>query len=97
MVIYEFNCNCGCRYIGRTQCTFSKLREQHVPKWLNDGRQERPRSKVIPTSSVTKHLMECQKFEKGAKDKFKVRMKVASLYQLKIAEAMMIKLERPES
>jgi hypothetical protein len=51
-IIYEFDCVCGCKYIGRSERNLSVRLREHLPQWLLKGENRTPRS------SIGKHLLD---------------------------------------
>ena len=69
---------------------------QHILKWLENGKKERPRSKQPPNSSITKHLINCTAFNPPGAQHFKILHSGEHLCLNKILEALEIKFRNPE-
>ena len=63
-VIYDFSCGCGATYIGRSERALSHRAGEHLPAWLLRGESSRPRSTAPPTSSITRHVVTCTRFNR---------------------------------
>nr|CAH8826365.1 unnamed protein product [Trichobilharzia regenti] len=50
--VYQFECVCGSKYIGRTERQLSTRMMEHLPKWLETAECK------VSKSSVTKHLVD---------------------------------------
>ena len=92
-VVYQFTCDCGETYIGRTEKTLQQRAKQHFPKWLKNGEKQRPRSQAEPKSSVTRHVMRCAEFTDPPK--FKLLHKQHGKQLNRILEAIHIKIDKP--
>ena len=105
-VVYEYKCECGARYVGRTTKRLDERIKQHVPnrilKNIVPTRQQPKRqcnliSVANCDSSIGKHLLENKKCaETYSNSQFKVLSKCRSLFSLKIYESMYIKLGQPD-
>ena len=93
-VVYEFKCPCGARYVGRTQRPLAVRVKEHLPKWLYSS-GSRSRSTLPPTSSVTKHLMNCPHRTHIDTNWFRILQQCDSFLSLRVAEAVAIKLSSP--
>lgn len=94
-VIYQFTCDCGDDYVGRTGQQLSARIKQHCPKWSWTGNRCRPRSKRLPQSAITRHVMSCQRFTGLPTDHFKIIQRSHSTTMRKILEALEIKSRQP--
>ena len=58
--IYQFTCDCGDSYIGRTdRCLSSRIKE-HLPQWVQRTIENGPQAEVThkqPASSIARHLL----------------------------------------
>ena len=90
-VIYNFECTCGCRYVGRTGRRIEDRIKDHVPKWLANELKCPPRSNRTPASAVTRHLQVCDCPSVVARTRFKVLYRSESDFMLRILEALTIK------
>ena len=93
--IYSFQCNCGDSYVGRTGQRLDSRIKQHIPQWIALGQRQRPRSRQTVTSSITRHILSCNKFLGAPIDHFKVLHFEQSSNLRKILEALEIKNKRP--
>ena len=95
-VVYHFQCPCGKgQYVGRTELPLGDRVRQHVPRWLEQGNKERPRSKKPPQSSIARHRLECTTPLENIHSCFKVLHAPKTLFSLKILEALEIKFRKP--
>ena len=94
-VVYQFKCDCQQDYIGRTEATLSTRIGQHIPKWLESGKKSRPRSTQLPSSSIAKHIMQCDAFTQPSTDHFGIIHKGHHPTTNRILEAIEIKLYSP--
>ena len=94
-VVYQFHCDCTEQYIGRTECRLEDRIKQHIPKWLEAGSKVRPRSKALPNSSITKHILSCDLYHSPRNNHFKILHKGRSKYLNSILEALHISIDRP--
>ena len=94
-VVYRFVCNCEDAYVGRTEATIGQRVRQHIPKWLDEGKKERPRSKQAPTSSIARHILSCRCYDGPALDHFTILHKGHSKMLNSILEALEIKATSP--
>lgn len=95
-VIYNFECTCGCKYLGRTGRRLEDRIKEHVPKWLANEMKCPPRSSRIPTSAITRHLQICDCPSTVARTRFKTLYRSDSGYILRILEALSIKRFSPD-
>ena len=95
-LIYGFQCDCGCNYVGRTGRRLQDRINEHIPQWLNTVEKKPPRSKKSPQSSIAKHLQTCTTTAQQARSSFKVLFKHPSPRQLRILEALVIKRNKPD-
>ena len=49
--IYQFECVCGCKYIGRTDRRLDQRIREHIPDWIINQKSG------VPRSAITKHLV----------------------------------------
>jgi hypothetical protein len=94
-LIYKFTCDCGDSYVGRTERTLLDRASEHIPQWLSNS-SSRPRSSVLPTSSITRHAMSCNRFQ-YCRDfsHFTVLFRSSNSSRLKILEALSILYLKP--
>ena len=88
-VIYEFSCNCGCNYVGRTKRRLGDRIKEHIPKWYLENK------KKTGESTITKHLLTCTNPPTDPRNAFKIIRKARSINELKILEAIFIKRLKP--
>ena len=89
-VIYSFRC--GCRtasYIGRTSRTLAVRAREHIPKWLEMGRQGKC------SSSISEHLLACNSCPPAPRDQFVIVAQGRHQRLLRIMEALFIKRDQP--
>jgi len=95
-VVYLFSCYCGTEdYVGRTQLPLGERVRQHLPKWLLQGRKQRPRSQKGLQSAIARHALDCTAVDDDLTSRFKVIQKAKNALDLKILEALEIKDRRP--
>ena len=68
---------------------------EHCPRWLVAGHKHRPRSTVEPSSTITKHLLQCPSTLNTPISHFKVLHKDSNFNIVKILEAVEIKIRKP--
>ena len=86
--VYQFECVCGSKYIGRTERRLSTRMMEHLPKWLNTAEFK------VPKSAITKHLVDYA-HDIEAKKSFTVVSKQRNRKMLAIAEACAIRIYKP--
>ena len=89
-VLYEFNCTCGSKYIGRTERRLSQRMAEHVPRWLLHG-ERRPKT----SSAIARHLQECTPTV-PAKSCFSILRRCKGKFHLRVLEALFIKEKQPD-
>ena len=104
--IYKFKCECGSQYVGRTNQRLGDRIKQHVPSVIRNktqpSRQQPERlcrsSQLISCdSAVGKHLLSNKSCaETYSDDNFRILYKCRSAFQLKVMEAIYIKLNDPD-
>ena len=96
-VIYQFLCDCGSSYLGRTERALSRRVDEHLPRWLMDGATHRPRSTAPPTSAVARHALECGQFDRSRmkSDHFKVVARARHRSLLPMLESCFIIQRKP--
>jgi hypothetical protein len=57
-VIYQFQCDCGSSYVGKTERNLSTRVKEHIPRWLVFNVNVLPKARKL-SSSITKHLLSC--------------------------------------
>ena len=67
MVIYEYECHCDSRYVGRTTQRLQECIKQHVPKAI--------RQRATPTQEQGTHRSQPTRTQSNKKCKAKVRLK----------------------
>ena len=91
--IYQFECTCGSRYIGRTERRLDCRAREHIPAWLvNNG-------SGTAHTAVTKHVMSCDHIDRNNIDRrkvFSIVNRQHSLTLLKLAEACLIRRLQPD-
>jgi hypothetical protein len=97
-VIYNFSCNCGSRYVGRTSRNLSERISEHLPQWFVAGGNERPRSRSEPPSAITRHAIGCRRFDRTRPrgDYFSIVTHARSKAMLPLLEACVIKSQCPD-
>ena len=95
-VVYHFKCVCdSAEYVGRTQLPLSVRIRQHVPKWLIEGKKQRPRSDRAPDSSIARHRLICNHRDDHIYSRFKILHVTNNFMALKVLEALEIKNKNP--
>ena len=95
--IYKFSCNCGSRYIGRTERRLGVRVTEHLPKWSRQTEAKRPRSTAQPNSAITRHVTRCQLFQHStADDCFSVVTRARHTRMLPYLEATFIARIKPD-
>ena len=96
-LIYKFQCECGDIYVGRTERKLNDRVKEHLPKWTST-QNTRPRAKSLPSSSITRHIVSCDFFNKSADrlSHFSIMFKSPFSPYLKILEAMSILRTKPK-
>ena len=97
--IYQFTCDCGNSYIGRTdRCLKSRIKE-HLPKWVLRAVESGPQTETtrrLPASSIARHLLtSCHKVNPD--NAFRVLLSHPNPTFLRFAEAVAINNLRPPS
>ena len=92
LVVYNYRCACGASYVGRTERTLEQRMKEHIPKWCAAGKS-RPRSQQPPSSSITHHHLTCP--QTASRDNFRVVKFCRTALELRISEAVLIRLTRP--
>ena len=87
-VIYQFDCICGSRYIGRTQRHLETRIKEHIPRWLQQSRTGQT------NSAISKHLFETRHIV-NPQDSFKIIFMSPKTTLLPIAEAVAINRFKP--
>ena len=91
-VIYNFQCDCGHSYIGRTDRNLGTRIKEHLPRWL----QSTNRAGRNPASSVCKHAVDCDDFVgRDFISYFSVLASSSCFMSLRILEALFIKRLKP--
>ena len=95
--IYQFTCDCGNSYIGRTdRCLKSRIKE-HLPKWVLRAVESGPQTETtrrLPASSIARHLLtSCHKVNPD--NAFRVLLSHPNPTFLRFAEAVAINNLRP--
>ena len=87
-VIYQYKCECGSTYIGRTGRKLSRRIKEHLPIWVFKGEKRNSNS----MSAITKHLIDnnCVPNPKLFKILFH-----SSSFKLKYLESVAISLLKP--
>nr|CAH8876603.1 unnamed protein product [Trichobilharzia regenti] len=86
--IYQFECVCGSKYIGRTERRLSTRTMEHSPKWLKIAECK------VPKSSITKPLVDYG-HDIDAVKSFTIVSKQTNKKMLAIAEACAIRIYKP--
>ena len=104
-VVYDFNCECGSRYVGRTSQRLSDRIKQHVPNAIRQKpipTRKQPKRQCASTttvncdSSIGRHLLSNKTCAEAYNEsRFRILSKCRSSYNLKIKEAVYIKLNNP--
>ena len=88
-LVYQFICDCGAVYIGRTSRRLETRVREHLPKWLIEGRSGRA------NSAITSHLLECNCLRGSLREKFSIVFHARNDRLLRILEALTIKNFKP--
>ena len=88
-IIYEFDCICGCRYVGRTSRHLGTRINEHIPKWLTHS------GIGLSKSAITKHLKETGHIV-DTSAAFKVIYQPKRRAALNVAEAVAINRLSPD-
>ncbi|CAI2738924.1 unnamed protein product [Dicrocoelium dendriticum] len=98
--VYQFVCDCGKSYIGRTNRTLTSRIKEHVPRWVQREvaqiayPRQIPCSRRPPASSIGKHLLDSgHQLELGSA--FKVVLRHTNPRFLRFAEAVAISRIKP--
>lgn len=92
-LVYSYDCACGASYVGRTERSLGKRISEHIPRWCEAGRS-RPRSTKPPSSAITlHHTTSCH--HRPCRDSFKIVKVCRSSTELRISEAVQIRLTTP--
>ena len=95
-VVYHFRCPCTTNdYIGRTEQPLGERINQHLPKWLIEGKKHGPRSDKKPSSAIARHRLECNVPTEDIKNCFKIVHNINNTVLLRILEALEIKYRQP--
>ena len=96
MCVYLFTCTCGVRYIGRTMRQLSKRMKEHCPVSMRTGTMKTLNSSIVQHLIDSNHVVD-------PKQTFSVLYSVprnlnraTSVHLLSTAEAIAIRLYRPE-
>ncbi|CAH8524172.1 unnamed protein product [Dicrocoelium dendriticum] len=96
--IYQFVCNCGSSYIGRTDRSLGKRIGEHIPKWIaklsTQEAGEREKVSKMPASSIAKHLLESG-HQVDPRSTFTVIYRNDNPKVLRFAEAVALNRHRP--
>nr|WBB44924.1 reverse transcriptase [Chrysogorgia stellata] len=105
-IIYEFKCECGSRYVGRTSQRLGDIMKQHVPTNIRrkivplrqqPRRQCRQDTVINCDSAISRHLLSNSQCAKSYNDtNFRILAKCRSPFQLKVLESIYIKLSDPD-
>ena len=95
-VVYQFRCLCSQGYVGRTELRLGDRIAQHIPQWLNSGKNARPRSSKAPDSSIAKHIMGCNLRPCKPREQFKILHRGHGFTLNRILEALEIKQRMPQ-
>jgi hypothetical protein len=87
-IIYQFDCICGSKYIGRSERNLSVRLREHLPQWLLKGENRTPRS------AISKHLLDTG-HHIVPDQAFRVINRQRSGKLLRIAEAVAIRRLHP--
>ena len=95
--IYKFSCGCGSSYVGRTERRLGVRMAEHLPKWSLEQGARRPRSSAEPSSAITRHVTNCQLFQRSAADRcFSVVARARHARMLPFLEATLIASSNPD-
>ncbi len=96
-IIYEFECPCSSKYLGRTSRYLSDRVKEHVPVWLRSGNGRQPRSQNV-SSSIARHLLVCDVANVGNVEQyFKIIHEgFRSSFKAHILEALLISSQSPD-
>lgn len=97
-VIYQFKCDCGSSYIGRTGNSLAKRIEQHAPaNFRMKLTDEEEYVDLSPSSAIGQHLLENPACAQNFKSqKFTILAQARSDFHLKILEALYIMSKSPK-
>ena len=101
-VVYEFKCECGSRFVGRTNQRLDDRIKQHVPSVIRNKtqpsrqqpeRQCRSSQLISCDSAVGKHPLSNKSCaETYSDDNFRILYKCRSAFQLKVIEPFALNL-----
>ena len=95
--IYKFSCGCGSSYVGRTERRLGVRMAEHLPKWSLEQGARRPRSSAEPSSAITRHVTNCQLFQRSAADRcFSVVARARHARMFPFLEATLIASSNPD-
>ena len=93
--IYQFSCNCGESYIGRTDRLLETRIKEHLPKWvMSELNRPSPSALKLPTSSIGKHVL-IDAHQVNTLSTFKVILRHTNPNFLRFAEAVAIRILKP--
>ena len=105
-VVYDFKCECGSRYVGRTTQRLSERIKQHVPSVIRNKtvplrnqpkRQCTSAQTINCDSAIGRHLLSNRCCTNTYSDsKFNILAKCRSTFFLKIMVSMYIKFNDPD-
>ena len=85
--IYQFECPCGSKYLGRTERRLATRIAEHMPKSsLNMSK--------LPASSIARHLLDCTQCY-NPKEAFTVIIKQPNSLLIRFSEACAIRRLKP--
>ena len=96
-VIYQFQCLCGKRYVGRTEQRLADRVKQHIPSiiWNNNSARKRP-APESQSSAIAKHLCESDACaDKYSQNWFTILDTARSTFHLSTLEATYISTTNP--
>ena len=94
-LIYQFTCDCGYSYVGRTERTLRERTKEHLPRWLATS-DRRPRSSAPPASNITRHVMSCTHYRpRSDSSNFTVLFRSSVSSHLRVLEALSILQLKP--
>jgi hypothetical protein len=88
-IIYQFDCACSRRYIGRTERRLSTRISEHIPRNLALGGGK------LPNSSIARHLLDSN-HQVDSSSAFKIIFKHRNRRILRFAEAAAIRRFKPD-
>lgn len=96
--IYQFLCNCGVSYIGRTDRALDSRMKEHLPNWVQRAVNQPPSddtcSRKPPASSIGRHIL-ATRHQINPSSAFQILLRHPNSRLLRFAEAAAISRIKP--